>query len=86
MNQLSFDFAKTEVADLDIRCREAFERGRFHPTTPFEMLHLIQTHFEYHRLSELRREARERIAKYEAQVKESANDPANDIDRAEERA
>lgn len=74
MNQLSFNFAQAELTTLDQQCREAFERGSgFHPVHPEDMVHLIWTHFEYHRLSELRREARERIAAYRAQH------PANDV-------
>lgn len=74
MRQLAFDLAQSELTSLEPQCRETFERGSsFHPVTSSDMVHLIWTCFEYHRLSELRREARERLAAYRAQQ------PANDV-------
>lgn len=86
MNALAYETAKGELTKLEAQCREAFARGSFHPTTPAEMVHLIRTHYEYHRLSELRRELRERIARYEAVTKERANGAVNDNGAEEERA
>lgn len=86
MNALAYETAKGELVKLEAQCREAYARGSIHPVTPPDMVHLIWTHYEYHRLSELRREMRERIARYEATTKERANGAANDNGAEEERA
>ncbi len=49
--------ARAEVAELESQCAIAFDRG-----TACRGVEAIQHAWEYHRLSEKRREARERLA------------------------
>jgi hypothetical protein len=83
VNQLTFDFAKAELQKLEVQCAQAFEAGSiFHPTREGDAQHLVWMCWEYHRLSEARREARERIQLHEMRLQRPANDttgtPVND--------
>lgn len=74
--QLTLDFTRGEVQKLDKECREAFRRGtEFHPVTNYCMAHLLQQCWEFHRLHQLRMEARERLLRWELAVHGA---PAND--------
>ena len=74
--QLTLDFARSEVAKLDKDCREAFQRGtEFHPCTVPDMVHLLNTCWEFHRLHQLRMEARQRLLHWELAVN---GEPQND--------
>ena len=74
--QLTLDFARGEVAKLDKDCAEAFRRGSgFHPVTSYDMAHLLQQCWEFHRLHRLRMEARERQLHWQLAVNGA---PAND--------
>jgi hypothetical protein len=68
--QLTLDFARGEVAKLDKECREAFRAG-----SEAEGLHTIQLCWEFHRLHQLRKEARERLRHWELAVH---GEPSND--------
>jgi len=68
MNQRAYALALDELATLETKCRDAFDRG-----SASRGIESIQWSWEYHRLSELRREARGRLAAYRAQQ------PANDV-------
>lgn len=83
MNQLTFDFAKADLVRLDQQCADAFKAGsEFRPCLEGDVQHLYWTCIEYHRLSELRREARERVQMHELRMEKPANDttgtPVND--------
>lgn len=74
--QLTLDFARGEVAKLDKECAEAFRRGtEFHPVTVPDMVHLLQQCWEFHRLHQLRMEARVRLRHWELAVH---GEPSND--------
>lgn len=74
--QLTLDFARGEVAKLDKECREAFQRGsEFHPTTEGDVAHVMWLCWEFHRLHQLRMEARQRLRHWELAVH---GEPSND--------
>jgi hypothetical protein len=74
--------AREELAELEAQCRIQYDRGNFVPTREGETIHHIWVHWEYHRLSEKRREARERLWLCEKLDREGAEQPANDNERS----
>lgn len=73
MNQLTLDFARGDVAKLDKECKEAFQLGS-ERRDMFAIYHC----WEYHRLHQLREEARERVRHWERAL---GIEPANDTTR-----
>ena len=69
MSQNILDFARAEVAKLEKQCADVFKAGsEFRPAVEGDGQHMWWLCAEYHRLSTLRQEARERLAKLERSI------------------